>query len=71
MDFPLVPNNKVKLKPNGKSILILGGGLAGLQAGCELVDRGFKVTILRKNFLTWWETQILEGQIFRQKIFQR
>jgi len=37
-DFPLLTENKVNLPKNGKSVLILGGGLAGLQAGCELSD---------------------------------
>ena len=50
-DFPHVPENHVQLPPNGKSVLILGGGLAGLQAACELVDRGFRVTVLEKTAL--------------------
>lgn len=33
----------------GNSILILGGGAAGLSAGLELVERGFQVTILEAN----------------------
>jgi len=35
-----------------KTVLIIGGGLAGLSAACELVDHGFSVKILeRKSFL--------------------
>ncbi len=48
-DYPEVPENKVRLKPNGKSVLILGGGFGGIHAACELADRGFKVIILEKS----------------------
>lgn len=48
-DYPEVPGNKVELKPNGKSVLIIGGGLSGLQAGVELSARGFKVIILERS----------------------
>jgi uncharacterized protein with NAD-binding domain and iron-sulfur cluster len=50
-DYPEVPENKVRLKPNGKSVLILGGGFGGIHAACELLDRGFKVTIIEKTSL--------------------
>jgi len=45
-DYPVVPENKASLPVNGRSVLIVGGGLAGLQAGVELSARGFKVTLL-------------------------
>mgnify|MGYP000945685092 FL=1 len=47
--FPHVPENNVSLAPNGKTVCILGGGLAGLQAACELSDRGFKVIVIEKT----------------------
>lgn len=47
--YPRVPENEVRLRSNGKSVVIIGAGLSGLIAGCELVDRGFKVTVLEKN----------------------
>lgn len=47
--FPIVPENHVELPSNGKSVCILGGGLAGIQAGVELAARGFKVTVLEKT----------------------
>ncbi len=33
----------------GKSILIIGGGIAGLNAGIELLQNGYDVTIFEKN----------------------
>jgi uncharacterized protein with NAD-binding domain and iron-sulfur cluster len=63
-DYPRVPENQVSLEPNGKSVLILGGGFGGMHAACELVDRGFKVTIVEK-------TNILGGKLksWRDKQF--
>ena len=47
--FPSIPENDVDLSPNGHSVCILGGGLAGIQAGVELAARGFEVTILERS----------------------
>ena len=47
--YPAVKANQVILPPNGKKVLILGGGLSGLQAGVELSARGFQVTLLEKT----------------------
>lgn len=47
--YPKVPDNQKILPPNGKKVLILGGGLSGLQAAVELAARGFDVTILEKS----------------------
>jgi len=47
--FPVVESNHVELPPNGKSVVIMGGGLSGLQTGVELSARGFKVTVLEKT----------------------
>lgn len=44
-----IPENAVSLPRNGKSVLLIGGGLSGLITGCELIDRGFEVTLLEKN----------------------
>lgn len=48
-EYPEVEANKIELPPNGKSVVIIGGGLSGLQAGVELSARGFKVTILERS----------------------
>jgi len=63
-DYPVVPSNRVSLKKNGKSVLILGGGFGGMHAACELVDRGFDVTIIEK-------TSALGGKLksYRDKTF--
>lgn len=42
-------DNLVSLPKNGKSVLLVGGGLSGLITGAELIDRGFEVTIIEKN----------------------
>jgi len=49
VEYPEVKENAVNLSKNGQSVTIIGGGLSGLMAGCELLDRGFHVTILEKN----------------------
>ncbi|MDP6909076.1 MAG: NAD(P)-binding protein, partial [Flavobacteriales bacterium] len=49
VEYPDIKENNVNLPKNGKSVTIIGGGLSGLMAGCELLDRGFGVTILEKN----------------------
>lgn len=49
--YPDVPENKVELPKNGKSVLILGGGFGGMHAACELADRGFSVTVIEKSNL--------------------
>lgn len=69
-DFPSIPANKVKLKPNGKSVVIMGGGLAGLQAGCELVDRGFKVIVLEKTSIAGGKLKAWKDKFFAKKYFK-
>jgi uncharacterized protein with NAD-binding domain and iron-sulfur cluster len=47
--YPHIGENHRELPPNGKQVVIMGGGLAGLQAGVELAQRGFKVVILERS----------------------
>ncbi len=47
--FPYIAENAVILPANGKHVVIVGGGLSGLQAAVELSARGFKVTVLEKT----------------------
>lgn len=41
--------------------MIVGGGLAGLSAGLELVERGYDVTIQEKN-------QVLGGRLMTEEV---
>ncbi len=68
-DFPTVPENHANLPPNGKSVCIIGGGLGGLQAGCELADRGFQVTVLEKTGLAGGKLKTWKDKNFAKKHF--
>ncbi len=48
-DYPVVPENKVRLPRNGKSVIIMGGGFGGMHLARELLDRGFDVTVIEKT----------------------
>ena len=37
------------LKPNMKKVIIIGGGVAGMSAAHELVERGFEVEVYEKK----------------------
>ncbi|WP_167884262.1 FAD-dependent oxidoreductase [Leptospira idonii] len=67
--FPHVPENHADFPPNGKSVCIVGGGLAGLQAGCELADRGFQVTILEKTGTAGGKLKTWKDKHFGKKHF--
>jgi squalene-associated FAD-dependent desaturase len=42
----------VAVPATGKRVVVIGGGLAGISAGCALADAGFRVTLLeRRPFL--------------------
>jgi len=36
-------------EPNGRNVIVVGGGLAGLSSACVLAARGHRVTLLDKN----------------------
>jgi uncharacterized protein with NAD-binding domain and iron-sulfur cluster len=40
-----------KQRKNGRTVAILGGGMAGLTAAHELIERGFEVTVYERNAL--------------------
>jgi uncharacterized protein with NAD-binding domain and iron-sulfur cluster len=42
---------KRKRRSNGKSVAVLGGGMAGLTAAHELIERGFDVHVYERNAL--------------------
>ncbi|MCE9596922.1 MAG: FAD-dependent oxidoreductase [Spirochaetia bacterium] len=67
--FPEIPGNHADLKKNGQSVLILGGGLAGVQAACELADRGFEVTILEKTAHAGGKLKTWKDRRFAKKYF--
>ena len=46
---PHIAENHAQLPANGNTVVIMGGGLAGLQAGVELAARGFHVEVLEKT----------------------
>ncbi len=37
------------MSPNGREVIVVGGGLAGLASGCALADAGFKVTLIERR----------------------
>ena len=39
----------IKLVENSKSILIIGGGVAGLSAGIDLAEEGYEVYLVEKS----------------------
>ncbi len=63
-DYPDIPENKVSLQPNGKSVLILGGGFGGMHAACELLDRGFNVTVIEKSSMLGGKLKSWRDQTF-------
>ncbi len=35
--------------------IVIGGGIAGLQAAIDLGDQGYQVAIVEKKSLNWWK----------------
>jgi uncharacterized protein with NAD-binding domain and iron-sulfur cluster len=42
---------KRRVRTNGREVAVLGGGMAGLAAAHELIERGFKVTVYERKAL--------------------
>lgn len=74
--FPQIKENKVHLPKNGKTVCILGGGLGGIQAACELADRGFQVIVVEKTAfalgkLKAWRDTHFANSYFDKKGYSR
>ncbi|KAL0578233.1 hypothetical protein V5O48_003770 [Marasmius crinis-equi] len=53
----------VKPTENSKHILVVGGGVIGLTTSWTLLDRGYNVTIISKEWASWGKEQRLASQI--------
>ncbi|ERF71806.1 hypothetical protein EPUS_01721 [Endocarpon pusillum Z07020] len=53
----------VKPDSNSRRILVVGGGVIGLVTAWVLLDHGYKVTVLAKEWPTWSDKQRLTSQI--------
>jgi glycine/D-amino acid oxidase-like deaminating enzyme len=42
-----------KSTQNMKKVIVLGGGVAGMSAAHELIERGFEVEVYERNQITW------------------
>ena len=49
--------------PSSPSILVVGGGVTGLTTAWVLLDKGFHVTIVAKEWASWGKQQRLTSQI--------
>lgn len=49
--------------PNAAHILIIGSGVIGLTTAWVLLDKGYKVTIISKEWASWGDKQRLTSQI--------
>lgn len=61
----LTPVHGPRVSPNDKAkhVLIIGGGVTGLITSWTLLDQGYKVTILAKEWASYTERQRLTSQI--------
>lgn len=61
----LTPLSKPLVEPNvnSKHALIVGGGVTGLVTAWVLLDRGFRVSIISKEWASWGKEQRLTSQI--------
>ena len=49
--------------PTSPSILVIGGGVTGLVTAWALLDKGYRVTIIAKEWASWGKHQRLTSQI--------
>lgn len=57
------PEPLVRPGPDAKHVLVIGGGVTGLITSWALLDRGFKVTIMSKQWASYTKEQRLTSQI--------
>lgn len=50
---------------SGRRVVVIGAGLAGLSAACELVGRGYEVTVLERDSVPGGRAGLLERDGFR------
>ncbi|KAL0566717.1 hypothetical protein V5O48_015289 [Marasmius crinis-equi] len=62
-DLTPLPQPLVKPQPHSKHVLIIGGGVIGLTTSWVLLDQGFKVTIISKEWASFGRRQRLASQV--------
>lgn len=62
-DLTPVHGSRLVLNDRSKHVLVIGGGVTGLITSWTLLDQGYKVTILAKEWASYTEQQRLTSQI--------
>ncbi|KAK1215411.1 hypothetical protein PQX77_021986 [Marasmius sp. AFHP31] len=62
-DVTPLPQPLKKPTEDSKHVLVVGGGVIGLTTSWALLDRGYRVTVLSKEWASWGKEQRLASQI--------
>jgi D-amino-acid oxidase len=62
-NFCFLPRPQISPTPSSPRILVIGGGVTGLVTAWVLLDRGYRVTIVSKEWASYTEKQRLTSQI--------
>ncbi|KAG7092991.1 hypothetical protein E1B28_009290 [Marasmius oreades] len=62
-DITPLPQPLIKATPHSAHILVIGGGVLGLVQAWSLLDKGYRVTILAKEWASFGQSQRLTSQI--------
>lgn len=62
-DLTPVGGPRVTLNDRSKHVLVIGGGVTGLVTSWTLLDQGYKVTVIAKEWASYTEQQRLTSQI--------
>lgn len=62
-NFSLKQEAQIPANSSSREVLIVGGGVTGLTTAWVLLDRGYKVTILSKEWASYSKAQRLTSQI--------